>query len=209
MPYDGLTGEMTESEQSDNSRRTRMLYNDPEDARRNIMRIPDVSSQPIVAESVYQESPLARRGQNSGLPLSTTDLGTLDAGRAAGSHASGRTGGQANPTVAAQRVSSEAQISVASDPFDLNVSDDEQDDRQFDYIDQVVASGHGTEYIDNHEYDNGGRRSAVYDEGADAEAYVPTSSRTSPFHTMSALTRCFLSQDCFIAGSRHHDRKHR
>ncbi|KAK5121112.1 hypothetical protein LTR85_005596 [Meristemomyces frigidus] len=182
MPYDGLTGEMDESlpASSDGSRRTRVLYSDPEDARRNIMRIPGVASQPTMMESVYQESPLARKGQDTGLPMSTADLRNLEEGHGADLHDYGRREDQANRPLTVNRGSSQYPLSVRSDPFDLNVSDDEDDDRQFDYIDQLVAAGRGTEYADNAEYhqteynnaeyDNRGGRFAVFDDGAHAEA---------------------------------------
>ncbi|KAK4543994.1 hypothetical protein LTR36_004768 [Oleoguttula mirabilis] len=171
---------MAESQQSipphsDSSRRTRMLlYSNTEDARRNIMRIPGASSQPTIGGNVYQESPLAGKGQDSGLPLSTADLRNLEEGHGADQHDYR----QVDQTFGANRESSQYPQSLRSDPFDLSVSDD--DDQQFDYIDQLVAAGRGTEYVDNNnneyidnnnnEYYNGGGRFAVLDEGADAEA---------------------------------------
>lgn len=212
MPYDDLTGEMSSSQHSappasDGSRRGRELFPDPETARRNIMRIPSANSNSNTPETVYQESPLARRGQDTGLPLSTAELRDLEDGHGAPFHHDSAGAGQPGQHVQTERGSSQYPPSLRSDPFDLHVSDDEEN---FNNIDELLAAGRGTQYLNDDEvhYESGGGF-AAYDEGVYAQAYVPSASRTSPFRLMSALTSCFIKQGCSTAESRHHHRRHR
>ena len=156
MPYNDLTGEMTDEQHSlatssEANRRTRMLYSNPEDARRNIMRIPGVAS-------------------------------------------------HYNRTTMSDAESSGSPSSVRSDPFDLRNSTHVEN-----LPGQSVDGNQDSNLVNDYESRSFVGDFTVYDEGADAEAYVPLSSRSSPFRLMNLFTKCFIQQD---HSERYHHRKH-
>lgn len=91
--------------------------------------------------------------------------------------------------VSGDRASSVYPHSQRSNPFDLTVSDDGDDDRGFNNIDHVVAGGRESAYAGNSAYYDREGDFTVYEDGADADAYVPSSCRS---RVKKALTRCFV-----------------
>ena len=81
--------------------------------------------------------------------------------------------------------------SQRSDPFPLTVSDC-ADEQGFNNIDQIVADGRASYYAGNGALYDQEEDFAVYEDEADANAYVPCSCRVL---FMNALTRCFVEQD--------------
>ena len=173
--------------QSDSGgRRLRTLYGDADSARREIMRLPSASSGvPNAVNNFHQESPLASRSLVMDQMMTfESESSDEDTGIAA-IEVEGET------VVRAARSSSVYPHSDFSDPFDLHVSEDEVE-RPLDNIDAVMTAPASTSVGDAElEGNRDERMVAEYDEGASAQAYVPSSS-PSPFRFMSALTRCFI-----------------
>ena len=93
----------------------------------------------------------------------------------------------ANPAINNARASS---LYPHSDQFSLTVTDD-TDDRGFNNIDNVLDRGRSSFYAGNGAYYDQEEDFAVYEDGADADAYVPSS--CGPRFVRS-LTRCFCRQ---------------
>ena len=76
MPYNYVTGEMSSSQQSlhttSSGGRQRVLYDDPDSARRTIMRIGDNMSRPAFSPNRNEDYPLTNRSQRGNLPLSSS-----------------------------------------------------------------------------------------------------------------------------------------
>ncbi|KAK0249362.1 hypothetical protein LTS09_015515 [Friedmanniomyces endolithicus] len=116
----------------DGSKRGRMLYADPESARRTIMRLP---SAPLTEPRPLQESPLAGRSHASAHALAAmAPIETLVSGNTHHVHEETTTG-----SPSAQRVSSAYASSLHSDPFDLCLSDDDEERPQRNNIDSIVG----------------------------------------------------------------------
>ncbi|KAF2765464.1 hypothetical protein EJ03DRAFT_207682 [Teratosphaeria nubilosa] len=226
MQYDPITGNSIEQRGStpsseDGSRRGRPLYSDLSIARTNIMRIP---SQPAASGQLdtgvpYQESPLAHRSPPHSRPtLVLAGDHSIEEGMSAMSVA----GSAAQPLPPPQEpagigeqsrsrsrgASTTGAQSTYSDPFDLYLSESgfEQPLGQeyFDNIDRMVQSGQATRAgVLANEGGLTGR-----DVGADAEAYVPSSPRPSPFRLMSTLTSRIFKQICIPYRARHDYHEH-
>ncbi|KAI7522753.1 hypothetical protein KC331_g19069, partial [Hortaea werneckii] len=121
MAYDHVTGEHSSSQMSlpsssEGSRR-RMLYTSPEDARRNIMRLPSAPSSP------QQDTPTrSQQAMESGRPFLAFQPSTADLGR----EATQQSWAQPSPTerpASVERASSSSGTSTRSNPFDLHLSD--------------------------------------------------------------------------------------
>jgi len=175
-------------------RRVRTLYGDPDSARRNIMRLPNADA------PVDMQDQMPIMGTNATV---MGDVESRDGLRQAENLRHIEEAASAN-----ERASSIYPNSAWSDPFDLNVSDDGGDQR-VNNIDAVVATADydpaGFEEVEAYEY---GGPFAEYDEGAYAQSYVPSYSR-SPFHLMSALTRCFVQEHGKQPRRRQHRRTYR
>ena len=190
-----------------------MLYADPESARQNIMRLPSSS---YTEAPPAQESPLAGRGNSSNHAVADDDQAvSIDSRSCPDANVSHRIT-DVKPTVADGDSSSSADgESLRSDPFDLRLSVDAGP--QLNNIDEVIRLDPRVKYIvrtpesleREYQFTLAAMENPVadYDEGADAQAYVPSSSRPSPFRFMSALTKCFL-QERPPPGPRFNDRKH-
>lgn len=98
----------------------------------------------------------------------------------------------------ADRGSSVYPHSNFSDPFDLAVSDNE-DERNFNNIDDIVAAGGDAaayaEYEDVHDRPGD---FVVYEDGADVDPYVSVPSPPTRPRFMNALTSIFCTQGCFF-----------
>ncbi|KAI6807126.1 hypothetical protein KC332_g14080 [Hortaea werneckii] len=121
MAYDKVTGEHFSSEMSlpsssEGSRR-RMLYTNPEDARRNIMRLPGAPSSPP------EDTPTrSQQAGESGRPFLAFQPSTADLGHQAAQQ-SWVQPSQTERPASAERASSTSGTSTRSNPFDLHVSD--------------------------------------------------------------------------------------
>lgn len=197
MPYDEFTGEMSSSPASaapEGSRRGRTLFPDANSAHRHIMRRP--FPEPVASGLKCQESPLAHRALHSHDARATPDTHPLegDLGAMPLEHVpeTAIVQGQAS-----QRSSSAYPRSIYSNPFDLNVSDDEGlEDYTNGRIDAIVGSSHHvlphTDGTGEKDIQAGGDVSE--DEGANLQAYVSASSHRSPFLLLTTLTSCFMPQ---------------
>jgi hypothetical protein len=199
-----MTGEMSlpaPGAGNDGSRRGRILYSDPQSARRTIMRLP---SAPPNAPYPMQDSPLAGRG--------TTDV-AFNISRISHDTAAARASGGRNVTLYASgvqgpampdilphgrphrvsRMSTQTRHSIRSDPFDLHVSDDEDFETRLRFHENRLDTE-----VAHVMRERGGmlNHPTRFESGVECEAYVPTSPRSTPSRIMSALTSCFL-QDCF------------
>ena len=87
-----------------------------------------------------------------------------------------------------------------SDQFSLTVSDD-YDDQRYNHIDDVIAGTRETFYAGDEAHYDQREGFAIYEDGADADAYVPSS--CCP-HFVSTLTRCFVKQDSKHSRARDH-----
>jgi len=197
MPYDEFTGEVSSSPTSaapEGSRRGRTLFPDANAAHRHIMRRP--LPEPGASGLGYQESPLARRAvpsHDAEVPPYTHplegDLGAMSLKRVQET--------AAEQCQASQRSSSAYPRSIYSNPFDLNVSDDEElEDNATRHVDAIVSS---SRYIlpridgtDEQDVQDGG--DVPDEEGANLQSYVSSSSHRSPFLLLTTLTSCFMTQ---------------
>ncbi len=191
----------------DGSKRGRLLYADAESARRTIMRLP---SAPLTEMRPLQESPLAGKSH-------TSTQGPAAMASIEGPVSSDTQHAQEETTavsLSAQRVSSAYASSLHSDPFDLYLSDDDEGPQR-NNIDSIVGPRprETTGVYDHAQMD--GDAAAWEEDGeltkhepTEAEAYVPSMSRTSPFRFLSALTRCF-QQGSLLARTRVDHRQHR
>ena len=197
MAYDDLTGEMSSSQASlpsvSDASRKRMLYNDPLDARRNIMRLPGMPSQQSLPEGAYQESPLARRARNTGSPAPAMRSHAENDETLPFNSMQRTTEHQLDRTGSVKRGSSLYPASMRSDPFDLNVSEDEDRHEQYGNLDHVITNTTGLPIYDEYEMnsDEEGERGFI-DDYSSTQAYVPRSPRPFPSRLMSALTKCFV-----------------
>ena len=212
MPYvrSGEIPPAQESPQNSADSRRKRLYNDPEIARRNIMRIPGATTDGYLTDRPDQESPSTGRGHESTFSRSISRPTALHIAVHANS---AKVEHDARGPSTRDRVSSlypeSNRNSICSDPFDLHVSDDEDDPKKFDNIDALVATGHVSRY----EASDGGRtikdegRPTTVGEGANAPAYVPSSSRPFPCKVMSTLTNCLCPQGHSRTGQRDNNRQ--
>ncbi|KAI7229769.1 hypothetical protein KC330_g7274 [Hortaea werneckii] len=120
MAYDDVTGEhssqMSLPSSSEGSRR-RMLYTNPEDARRNIMRLPGAPSSP------QQNTPTrSQQAMEPGGPFLAFQPSTADLGREAAQHSWAEQSPTERPA-SVERASLSSGTSTRSNPFDLHLSD--------------------------------------------------------------------------------------
>ncbi|KAI7086061.1 hypothetical protein KC356_g5351 [Hortaea werneckii] len=121
MAYDNVTGEHFSSQMSlpsssEGSRR-RMLYTNPEDARRNIMRLPGAPSSPP------QDTPTrSQQAMESGRPFLAFEPSTADLGHQVAQQSLMQPSPIERPA-SVERASSSSGTSTRSNPFDLHVSD--------------------------------------------------------------------------------------
>ena len=282
MPYADKTEEMSSSQQSlqtaSSNGRRRVLYDDPDSARRTIMRMPGSVSPQAADDSPYQDSPLAHRSNGNqtsflgpgieGVAAPQTEFtaqrpsGTprglqihpflrealwMGPSRPETVHDEGhepdtlspeddlqyaeRSGGENVATASndhgksllllvssttlltritvfdrvrpVERGSSLYSHSRRSNPFDLTISED-GNDPMYNNIDGVVGAGRRSNDADNDAHYDQGLDFAVCDhDGADANAYVPSSCRS---RFVKALTRCFVEQDSKHPRARLHRR---
>ena len=229
MPYDDITGEMPSEQQSlqnmSSSSRQRVLYDDPDSARRTILRIQNNASNHDVVRDPWDATTLRR--DISDLSLSTTqrqgETAAFDAskhgaedhnsnplrGRNEGpslqqrsnTRSASRTQRNEEAMTAVNRGSSLYPHSQISDRFPLTVSDTDEDSN-LDNIDSRLEDEdpfyhpRGAHFDQEEDFE-------VYEDGAHADAYVPSSCRSC---FLSALTICFCEQDPTYSRARKHRR---
>lgn len=203
MAYDNVTGEHFSSQMSLPSSsagsRRRMLYTNPKDARRNIMRLPGAPS------SSPEDTPTrSQQAVESGRPFLAFQPSTADLSH----QAAQQSWVQPSPTErppSVERTSSSSGTSTRSNPFDLHVSDHGNN------LEDIEAANAGGPYVyDDNEHEIQGEQEgdiAMIEDDASTEAYVADSPHNTPFRLMSALTSCFIAQDRVRAGKKHNNQQ--
>ncbi|KAI7099570.1 hypothetical protein KC352_g38181, partial [Hortaea werneckii] len=166
MAYDNVTGEHFSSQMSlpsssEGSRR-RMLYTNPEDARRNIMHLPSAPSSPP------EDTPTrSQQAVESGRPFLAFQPSTADLSH----QAAQQSWVQPSPTErppSVERASSSSGTSTRSNPFDLHVSDHGNN------LEDIEAANAGGPYVyDDNEHEIQGEQEgdiAMIEDDASTEA---------------------------------------